>query len=86
MILFIHKQSFIFTIAIALAVSPLCGAYSACQKAGQFCGSPPSETFPACCPFDTSTDGGQVPLKCKNVQDGVGSCEQVENDPETPKE
>ncbi len=76
---FINKLTFILTIAIVLAISPLCGAYSACQKLGEYCGSPPTETFPACCPFDTNSNNEQTPLKCKNIDNGVGTCETVEN-------
>ena len=79
MIAFIHKLSITLLMAAILASSPLCGAFSACQKLGEYCGNPPTETFPACCPFDTNATGGQVPLKCKNLDNGVGTCETVED-------
>ena len=71
--------------AVILASSPLCGAFSACQKLGEYCGSPSTETFPACCPFDTDANSEQVPLKCKNLDNGVGTCETVE-DADTTKD
>ena len=74
-----HKLSIILVIASILAISPLCAAFSECQKLGEFCGNPASETFPACCPFDTNTSDEQVPLKCKNVDNGVGTCETDES-------
>ena len=70
-----YRLSITLTIAIALAVSPLCNVRAECQKLGEFCGSPATETFPGCCPFDTNSNDEQVPLKCKNVDNGVGTCE-----------
>ena len=75
----IHKLSIILLIVTALAVSPLYGAFAECQKLGEYCGDPPTATFPACCPFDTNANGEQVPLKCKNLDNGVGTCETDEN-------
>ena len=74
----IHKLTIILVIAAVLAVSPLCGAFAECQKLGEYCGSPPTETFPSCCPFDTNANGEQIPLKCKDVDNGVGTCETTE--------
>ena len=74
----IYKLSIILTFAAILAVSPFCRAYSECQKLGEYCGNPPTETFPGCCPFDTNSSGEQEPLRCKNVDNGVGTCETVE--------
>lgn len=73
-----YKLLTILTVALLLAVSPLSEALCACQKLGEYCGTPPTETFPACCPFDTNSDGNQIPLKCKNAENGVGTCETVD--------
>ena len=56
----------------------------ACQKLGEYCGSPATETFPACCPFDEGPNG--KPLKCKEVDNGVGTCQQVKSEEETTNE
>ena len=81
-----YRLSIILTVALILAVSPFCRAYSDCQKLGEFCGSPASETFPACCPFDTNAmSGGQVPLKCKNLDNGIGTCETDEDSASDPE-
>ncbi len=72
---FIYKLFIIPLIAIALAVFPLCGAFAECQHLGEYCGDPSTETFPACCPTDTNENNEQVPLKCKNLDNGVGTCE-----------
>ena len=77
---YIQRVSIILTVAISLAVSPLCSALAECQKLGEYCGSHPTETFPACCPFDTDSNSMQIPLKCKNVDNGVGTCETSEED------
>ncbi len=74
---FKYKFSIILVIAAALAVSPFCRAFSTCQTLGQFCGNPPSDMFPKCCPFDTDLEGNQIQLKCKNVENEIGSCESV---------
>ena len=79
MLIVFNKLSIILTIASIIAVSPLCAAFSECQKLGEYCGSPPSGAFPSCCPFDTNENSEQVPLKCKNVDNGVGTCEVVES-------
>ena len=49
--------------------------YCSCQHLGEYCGSPATETFPSCCPFDTDSDDKQVPLECENIDNGVGTCE-----------
>ena len=72
---FIHKLTLILTIAIGLAISPLCRAYSLCQTLGEYCGDPPTTTFPACCPFDTDANDKHVALKCKNIDNDIGTCE-----------
>ncbi len=81
----IYRLSIILTAAV-LAVFPFCGAYSECQKLGEFCGNPASDTFPACCPFDTDSEDEQVALKCKNLDNGVGTCEIVEKSDKTDEE
>lgn len=82
-----YKLSVILVIATALAISPFCRAFSACQTLGEFCGDPPSEMFPRCCPFDRDSEENQIRLKCKNIENGIGSCEPVEyEDPEEPEE
>ena len=50
---FIHKLLIIVAVVTTLAISPLCKVFAECQKLGEYCGNPPTETFPACCPFDT---------------------------------
>ena len=77
---FIHKLTLILTIAIALAVSPLCGAFSECEHLGEVCGDPP---FLGCCSFDKALNNeGTIQLDCKDDDnDGIGTCE-IEEDSE----
>ena len=82
MTILIYRLS-VFLAATVLAVFPFCKAYSECQKLGEYCGAPPTDTFPSCCPFDTDSDDEQVPLKCKNLDNGVGTCEIVEESDKT---
>ena len=75
-----YKTTKFFIVLLAftsLVIMPLNG-FCNCQKLGEYCGNPASETFPACCPFDTDTNGEQVPLTCDNVDNGVGTCEVAE--------
>ena len=82
----IHKLSAFLLIVIALAASPLCKAFAECQKLGEYCGNPPTETFPACCPFDINTmSGEQAPLRCQNLDNGVGTCETDEDSASEPE-
>ena len=78
---FIYKPAIIFITATALAVFPLCGAFAECQKLDEYCGAPPTDAFPACCETDTNAKGEEVSLGCKKVDEGVGTCEEVVNDP-----
>ncbi len=78
---FIYKQSIIFITAAALAIFPLCGAFAECQKLDEYCGDPPTEEFPACCPVYTNAKGEEVSLKCKKDADSdLGTCEAENTD------
>ena len=72
---FIYKPLIVLIVAILMAISPLCVVFAECQKLGEYCGDPPTDTFPVCCQFDTNGEGEQVPLKCNNLDNGVGTCE-----------
>ena len=65
-----------------LVLITVSSGFCACQKLGEYCGSPATDTFPACCPFDESLDDDdeQVPLECKEVNNGVGNCQQAESE------
>ena len=77
-----YRLLILLIITFVLAVTPWYAVLAECQKLGVYCGKPPTDGFPGCCPFDRDANDEQVRLKCKNVENGIGTCEIVEEDPE----
>ena len=74
----LKKLLVLVSVPTCLVLIPFQSAFCECQELGVYCGSPASETFPACCPFYTDANGKQTPLKCSKVDNGIGTCELLE--------
>ena len=75
LLMVLKKFVLLLFIAFAIGLFQFQNGFCSCQQLGEYCGSPATETFPACCPFYTNGEGQQVSLKCLNVDNGVGTCE-----------